>query len=81
MQRLETRPSYGRLLIFNSQGWIIHYRGEGRGDRLGPLAKQILMMLFHELLTGAEIARRLDVWHNHVHVSLGKLARKGLVRS
>jgi predicted transcriptional regulator len=81
MQRLEPKLRRGRLLILDCQGCILHYRGEGRGDRLGPLARNIITILLHESLTGAEIARRLGVWHNHVHVSLRKLARKSLVRS
>lgn len=51
------------------------------GDRLGPLGKQILTMLFREPLTGAEIAKRLHVWHQDVHEALARLRRKGLAES
>lgn len=81
MQCVNAKQVAQRLLILDAEGSILYYRGEGHGDRLGPLAKQICIMLFHEALTGAEIARRLNTWHNHVHISLGKLARKGLVNS
>jgi hypothetical protein len=81
MQRVEAKPTAGRLLILDQSGLILHYRPDGRGDRLGPLEKSILPLLLREPLHAAEIAKRLHVWHNHVHVSLGKLARKGLVES
>jgi len=79
MQRLEPNPGHRRLLILDRSGLILHYRPEGRGDRLGSLEKRILPLLLRGSLHGAEIARRLHVWHNHV--SLEKLARKGLVES
>lgn len=76
MQRLEAKPTQGRLLILDQSGLVLHHSAEGRGDRLGPLEKSILPLLFEEPLHAAEIAKRLRLWHNHVHVSLEKLARK-----
>jgi hypothetical protein len=61
MDRPLTETVAERLLLFDSKGRIIHYLPERRGDRLGPLAKQILALLFREPLVGAEIARRLHV--------------------
>lgn len=81
MQRLEAKPTAERLLILDQSGLILHYRPDGRGDRLGPLEKRILRLLLQEPLHAAEIARRLQVWHNHVHVAMRKLAKKELVES
>ncbi len=81
MQQLETKPTADRLLIVDRSGLILHYRPDGRGDRLGPLEKRVLAMVLQGPLHAAEIARRLGVWHNHVHVSIRKLAGKGLVES
>jgi predicted transcriptional regulator len=81
MQRLEPKPAARRLLILDRSGQILDYRPEGPGDRLGPLEKRILSLLLGGPLYGAEISRRLGAWHNNVHVSLGKLSRKGLVES
>ncbi len=81
MQRLEPKPAAGRLLILDRSGIILHYRPEGPGDRLGPLEKQILSILLEGPLHGAEISRRLGVWHNNVHVALKKLAKKELLKS
>jgi len=81
MQRLEAKRDEGRVLVLDQSGLVIHYRPDGRGDRLGPLEKCILPLLLERPLHAAEIAKRLHVWHNHVHVSLGKLLGKGLVES
>jgi len=81
MQRLEAKPTASRLLILDPTGLILHYRPDGRGDRLGPLEKRILPLLLQGPLHGAEIARRLHIWHNHAHVAMRRLAGKGMVES
>ncbi len=81
MQRLEPKLATRRLLVLDKSGIILHYCPDGRGDRLGPLEKRILPLLLEGPLHGGEIARRLGVWHNHVHVALKKLTRKDVVES
>lgn len=71
----------GRILILSPAGFILHYRGEGHGDRLGPLAKRILTMLLLEPLTGVELARRIGVRRQTAYKALWRLRRKGLVES
>lgn len=71
----------GFRVIIDLENRSLHYHSIGRGERLGPLEKRILLTLSNGPLIGAEIARKLHIWHQDVYEALKHLRRKGLVES
>jgi biotin operon repressor len=77
---LEKRAA-GIHVVLDLQNATVYYRSQGSRHRLGPLERRILLMLVNEPLSGADLAKKLGVWHQAVYKALKGLRRKGLVES
>ena len=81
IQKLMQRWRNGRRAVVDSRESIVYYRPVGSNDRLEPLEKSIILILAQEVLSEAEIARKLGAWPQAIHEALKRLRGKDLVKS
>jgi len=81
MQAYLERLRAGCRVVIDLENQEVYYRSIGRGDRLGRLERRILLMLVNEPLSGADLAKKLGVWHQAIHRALKRLREKDLMGS